>query len=171
MIAATNRDLEALVAEGRFRQDLFYRLHVVSITTPPLRERREDIPLLARHFLLKDAKESARPAPAISPEAEALLVNYAWPGNVRELENAMENAIVSSDTNVLRPEDLRLGLSRRPKALRNYYEFKKESNIEFLTNALARANGDRRQAAASVGLPPNSFDKMMRRLGMTDPLQ
>ncbi|MFN6963210.1 MAG: sigma-54-dependent transcriptional regulator [Pyrinomonadaceae bacterium] len=98
IIAATNRDLEDEVAAGRFRDDLFYRLNVVEISIPPLRERRDDIPLLARHFATAAARRQRCSEKSISPEAMTALVNYSWPGNVRELENAVERAfILSSD--------------------------------------------------------------------------
>ena len=93
-IAATNRDLEAMVKEGTFRFDLFYRLNILRIQLPPLRERREDIPLLAEAFLKKHATAMNKPVGRISPEAMNLLLNYDWPGNVRELENAIERALV-----------------------------------------------------------------------------
>ena len=106
VIAATNRDLGALVASGRFREDLFYRLSVVTLHLPPLRERREDIPVLAMHFLRRYAAENAKPVSDIAPETMALLVAYDWPGNVRELEHAIERAIAMTTNPVLRPEDL-----------------------------------------------------------------
>src|SRR5262249_46509691 len=93
VIAATNRDLGSLIAGGRFREDLFYRASVVTLRVPPLRERREDIPLLAAYFLGKYAAASGRPVTAIAPEAMALLVAYDWPGNIRELEHAVERAV------------------------------------------------------------------------------
>ena len=94
LIAATNRNLEQAVREGRFRQDLYYRLAVLKITMPALRERRDDIPMLARHFVQKHAKRcKVKPRP-VSREALSCLVNYDWPGNVRELENAIERALV-----------------------------------------------------------------------------
>ncbi|GBC80960.1 Transcriptional regulatory protein ZraR [bacterium HR10] len=108
LIAATNKDLEALVAEGRFREDLYYRLNVFSITIPPLRERREDIPLLAEHFLKKFAQSMNKPILGISPEALALLERYDWPGNVRELQNAIERAVLVCRGREIRPEDLPL---------------------------------------------------------------
>jgi len=88
IIAATNRDLEADVASGRFRRDLFYRLNVVSIRLPPLRERKEDIPLLVEHFVRKFNERMGKKVKGVSPEAMRLLMDYDWPGNVRELENA-----------------------------------------------------------------------------------
>ena len=106
VIAATNKDLGALVADGKFREDLFYRLSVVTISLPPLRERREDIPLLARHFLEAYADVNARPACRITPEAMARLVAFDWPGNVRELQHAVEQAAALSASSLLSPEDL-----------------------------------------------------------------
>jgi two-component system, NtrC family, response regulator PilR len=93
IIAATNKDFEREIAEGRFREDLYYRLSVIPILVPPLRERREDIPLLARHFLESFRKTMEKPIEAISPEAMTRLESYDWPGNVRELENTMERAV------------------------------------------------------------------------------
>src|ERR1700719_313509 len=101
IIAATNVDLRQLVREGRFREDLFYRLNVISIELPPLRQRKEDIPLLVEHFLQKYSEENERPRRRISTEALRLLVSYSWPGNVRELENTIERAVVlSSDSDI-----------------------------------------------------------------------
>src|SRR5207302_74926 len=93
IIAATNKDFEKEIAEGRFREDLYYRLSVIPIQVPALRERREDIPLLARHFLERFRKTMEKPIDAISPEAMSKLEAYDWPGNVRELENTMERAV------------------------------------------------------------------------------
>jgi DNA-binding NtrC family response regulator len=106
VIAATNKDLGHLVAAGRFREDLFYRLSVVTIVLPPLRERREDIPLLAAHFLRKYAIANDRSISHISPEAMALLVAYDWPGNVRELEHAIEHAVALTLNPTILPADL-----------------------------------------------------------------
>lgn len=105
-VTATNRDLEAMVKEGTFRFDLFYRLNVVRISVPPLRERREDIPLLAEALLKKHAVAMNRPVPRISPEAVDLLLSYDWPGNVRELENALERALVIGRGSEIQPSSL-----------------------------------------------------------------
>jgi two-component system, NtrC family, response regulator AtoC len=110
VIAATNRSLQRLTKKGEFREDLFYRLHVVKIDLPPLRERVEDIPLLATHFAGKYAKPGDQPK-TISPEAMELLINYWWPGNIRELENAIERACVTTRDNSIRPENLPAELS------------------------------------------------------------
>jgi two-component system, NtrC family, response regulator AtoC len=106
VIAATNRNLADLVRQGTFRQDLYYRLNVVAIHLPPLRERVEDIPLLAGHFLKRYSQESGKSVTAISDRAMELLCAYSWPGNIRELENAMEQAVVLSNQPVLTPDDL-----------------------------------------------------------------
>ncbi|HEY7211556.1 MAG TPA: sigma 54-interacting transcriptional regulator, partial [Bryobacteraceae bacterium] len=106
IIAATNRDLGEDVREGRFREDLFHRLNVVNLESPPLRDRRDDIPLLARYFLQRSAERCKRHIAGLSPEAEELIVQYSWPGNVRELENAMERAVVFGVSEWVLPEDL-----------------------------------------------------------------
>jgi two-component system, NtrC family, response regulator HydG len=104
-VAATNKNLETLVKAGTFRPDLYYRLHVFCIELPPLRERREDIPLLVNHFLNKFCLATSRPVPAISQEALEVLIRHDWPGNVRELENAVERALVVGRASEIRPSD------------------------------------------------------------------
>jgi two-component system response regulator PilR (NtrC family) len=106
VIAATNQDLPRLVSDGRFREDLFYRLNVIPIQLPPLRDRREDIPLLAEHFLTKYATQMDKPVRTISHDAQGLLEAYSWPGNVRELENAIERAVALEQTPAVLPESL-----------------------------------------------------------------
>ena len=106
VVAATNFNLAEAVRLGEFRQDLFYRLNVVAIHLPPLRDRRDDIPLLAQHFLKQYSEENNKPVPMISDDAMALLCSYAWPGNIRELENAIEQAVALAYHSVLTPEDL-----------------------------------------------------------------
>ncbi len=101
IIAATNADLEAAVQQGTFREDLFYRLNVITVTLPPLRKRTEDMPLLAQHFLAYYARENEKAIREISPRAMELLLDYSWPGNVRELENVIERAVVLSTGEVL----------------------------------------------------------------------
>jgi transcriptional regulator with PAS, ATPase and Fis domain len=106
VICATNRDLEKAVADGAFREDLYYRLNVFSVFVPPLRERKGDIPILANYFMTQLARARAKPIARIAPEAMDALVRYDWPGNVRELENAIERAMVVGKPPVLRAEDL-----------------------------------------------------------------
>ncbi|MEK6254141.1 MAG: sigma-54 dependent transcriptional regulator [Gemmatimonadales bacterium] len=112
LVCATNRDLEALIEEGSFREDLYYRINVFVIDLPPLRDRPDDIPALTRHFIEKYAHAMGKPVKDVSPEVEALLVSYAWPGNVRELENAVERSMVIGREDSVQPEDLPLPLAR-----------------------------------------------------------
>ncbi|RLB59027.1 MAG: sigma-54-dependent Fis family transcriptional regulator [Deltaproteobacteria bacterium] len=113
VIAATNQDLQARVAAGRFRQDLFYRLHIVPIQLPPLRERRQDIPLLVEHFLGKLARRTGKNITAVEPAALQMLQDYPWPGNVRELENVVEQAMVFAEGDTIRTGDLPSALCQR----------------------------------------------------------
>jgi two-component system response regulator PilR (NtrC family) len=106
VIAATNQDLQKMVAEGRFREDLYYRINVIQVHLPPLRDRREDVPLLAEHFLAKYAGGVERAVRGISHEAQELLATYSWPGNVRELENVIERAVALEQTALVLPESL-----------------------------------------------------------------
>jgi DNA-binding NtrC family response regulator len=108
LVAATNKDLKGLAAAGGFRQDLYFRLSVFPVEVPPLRERREDIPILARHFVVRFAAEQKKRPPALPPETVEALVRHAWPGNVRELENAIERALILGDGDRLLPEHLNL---------------------------------------------------------------
>jgi len=106
VIAATNRDLRAMVADGGFRDDLYYRINVLSIDVPPLRERREDIPVLIDYFLRKHTNNSSRPVSGLTPETKKLMNEYGWPGNVRQLESAIERAILLSEGDLITVEDL-----------------------------------------------------------------
>jgi two-component system NtrC family response regulator len=114
VVAASNRDLKEEVEAGRFREDLFYRLNVVHLHLPPLRQRQEDIPLLAAHFIKKYVKENLRDKTRITPEALKVLIHYAWPGNVRELENVMERAVILCSNNIISPQDLPAELAPAP---------------------------------------------------------
>jgi DNA-binding NtrC family response regulator len=111
LIAATNKNLESMIGEGQFREDLYYRINVFSLTIPPLRERCEDIPLLADHFLTKFARSMNRPVAGISSAASQILKEHEWPGNVRELQNALERAVLVCKSEKIEPEDLPLHLN------------------------------------------------------------
>ncbi len=115
VIGATNRDLRKLIAEGQFREDLFYRLNVITLLVPPLRERKEDVPVLIEHFLKRFTRDRGLPAREISPDAMRALCDYSWPGNVRELENAIERLVVTARTEVIDVESLSDEV-RAPKA-------------------------------------------------------
>ena len=119
LVCATHRDLDEMMRRGSLREDLYYRLNVVSISLPPLRERREDIPLLVEHFLRKYEQETAQPAPAVSQEAQRLLTAYGWPGNVRELENVVERAVLLSTHGVITPDTLPPRLHGAAPAVQN----------------------------------------------------
>jgi len=106
VVAATNRDLRAMVSDGRFRDDLYYRINVLSIDVPPLRERREDIPVLLDYFLKKHTRNTSRLVKGLTPETRRMMQDYAWPGNVRQLESAIERAILLCEGDMITPEDL-----------------------------------------------------------------
>jgi two-component system response regulator PilR (NtrC family) len=169
VIAATNRDLEKAVAEGAFREDLYYRLDVIPITLPPLRQRTEDIPLLAQHFLQKFARAGGKAAPTLSPEAEKLLMTYEWKGNVRELENLIERAVAFGGSATIKEEDVAGWLHRPAAAARSAYptDLPPEGlDLEHLVNAiekdlllkaLERAKWVKKRAAKLLQLDARSF--------------
>ena len=167
LLAATNQDLEKAIKDGRFRPDLYYRLNVIAMVLPPLRERRDDIPLLANYFAARYCERSNRPVMEISPEARAYLVNYDWPGNVRELGNAMERAVVLGSGDVIRPEHLPedlLGIEI-PKMTR-FHEVVKETKREIILKALKQANGSYTEAAKALGLQATYLHRLVRNLNL-----
>jgi two-component system, NtrC family, response regulator PilR len=173
IIAATNKDFEKEIAEGRFREDLYYRLSVIPVQLPPLRERREDIPLLARHFLETFRKAMAKPIESVSPEAMRRLESYDWPGNVRELENTMERAVALETTGeiTLRVLPDRIagysgtltlaaangGTSTFPPEGVDFEKEIAEAERRYLQGALERAHGVRTQAADLLKISYRSF--------------
>jgi DNA-binding NtrC family response regulator len=167
VIAATNRPLEAMVRERRFREDLFYRLNVIPINVPPLRERREDIPLLAEHFLRLFAREMGKDVAGFAPAVLERLTAHGWPGNVRELENVIERAVALETTDLIRvdqlPEFMR-GASPGPAAEApsltegfNLDAHLSSIESELLRRALDQAAGDRGLAARLLGITPRSL--------------
>ncbi|MBI4909508.1 MAG: sigma 54-interacting transcriptional regulator [Acidobacteria bacterium] len=174
LIAATNRDLAGEVKKGVFREDLYHRLNVVALRTPPLRDRKDDIPLLAGHFLKKSAAACSRRVAGISPEAEQCLVAYGWPGNVRELENAIERAVVLGDSDTLLPEDLPEALLEAGPAVDlagAYYSSVGGAKREAIVKAWEQAKGDYKGAAQLLGIHPNSLLRLVRNLGLRDQLK
>ncbi|HZQ97049.1 MAG TPA: sigma 54-interacting transcriptional regulator [Candidatus Sulfotelmatobacter sp.] len=174
LIAATNRDLENAVRKGEFRQDLYYRLAVVKLTMPPLRERREDIPMLTRHFVQKNAKRcKVKPKP-VSREVMAALVNYEWPGNVRELENAVERALVMGSSDMILLEDLPESLleQEQPGEMHEgrYHASVKELKKQLIVNAVEQTRGNYVEAAGILGVHPNYLHRLIRNLGLKDEL-
>jgi DNA-binding NtrC family response regulator len=181
VIAATNQDLRAALEQGTFREDLYYRLNVVPISIPPLREHKEDIPYLVDHFLARLARESAKPITSITPAAMRLLMDFHWPGNIRELENIIERAVALSSGTMLDVGDIRLdvgpggavvgpGMSANdasgpflpPGMTLEQYE------DEIIKEALRRATGNKSQAARLLGLSRNAFRYRLSKLGVPD---
>ena len=174
LIAATNRDLDEAVKQGAFRQDLYYRLAVVRLTMPPLRERREDIPMLTRHFVQKHAKKCKVKTKPISREAMAALVNYEWPGNIRELENAIERALVMGSSDMVLLEDLPESLLEQ-NAPEEMPEGKYQSSVKqlkkhLILDAVGQTGGNYVEAAQILGVHPNYLHRLIRNLGIKDEL-
>jgi len=170
IITATNKDLEEAARNGSFRQDLYYRINVISINMPPLRERREDIPLLASYFAAKCGQKVKRRIMGISPDARSCLMAYDWPGNVRELENAIERATVLGATDFILPEDLpeavlEAALLPIPQQMK-YYEALKEAKKQLILDALEHAGGNYTEAAKLLGVHPNNLHRLMRNLNL-----
>ncbi len=172
MIAATNRNLDVALKSGEFREDLYYRLNVVSILMPPLRERRDDIPLLATYFVADYSRKCKRRVTGLSAEARRLLCAYDWPGNVRQLENAIERAVVLGSTELIIPEDLPETVLENGAAGGEsgvgYYEAIKEAKRELITRTLQQAAGNFTEAAKLLGIHPNNLHRLMRNLNLRD---
>jgi transcriptional regulator with GAF, ATPase, and Fis domain len=175
LIAATNCNLEQAVRDGAFRKDLYYRLAVLKVTMPTLRERREDIPMLARHFVQKHAKRcKVKPRP-ISREALSCLVNYDWPGNVRELENAIERALVLGSSDMVLPEDLPESLLERTPSPEmteaKYHAALKELKKQLIRDAVEQTQGSYADAARILGVHPNYLHRLIRNLELKETLR
>jgi DNA-binding NtrC family response regulator len=172
-VAATNTDLERAMAEGKFRQDLYYRLNVVSLTLPPLRDRKDDIELLAHHFVDKYSRELKRPSKPISPQTLALLASYDWPGNVRELENIIERAVVLSKGPAIEPGNLpNLGQQhgQSPTDINgSYHDVVKAFKRDLVRAALVRTNGNQTKAAEVLGLRRTYLSRLLKGLGIREP--
>jgi transcriptional regulator with GAF, ATPase, and Fis domain len=193
VIAATNRNLDDAVRQGTFRSDLYYRLNIFPITVPPLRERREDIPMLAENFLQTYAKRYQLKCVEIGPDAMKSLVAYDWPGNVRELRNAIERSAVLADGKSLRPEDLpdeirSAQLSQKPAEtfqrssptktveaedvlhipyLEDFREARREFERAYIERVLAETGGNVTRAAERVGMHRQSLQQKLKDLGLT----
>jgi DNA-binding NtrC family response regulator len=174
LVCATNRDLAQMVKEGKFREDLYYRLSVVPLRLPPLRERPDDIPLLLVHYLERFAKENGSAPAKLSPEAQAVLTRYAWPGNIRELRNACENLAVLRAGRVVAPADLdpRFALAAPPAALPlagpNALD-REQNEKQLLRQALAAAGGNRTRAAELMGISRRTLHRKLLQWPELDP--
>jgi DNA-binding NtrC family response regulator len=167
LIAATNQDLQALMREGAFREDLFHRLNVITIRIPPLRERKEDILPLARYFLGRSADKEEKSITRISPEAERLLLDYAWPGNVRELENAIERAVIRSLDNQLRDDDFQLDAEARdqPAALDGMADDMTLAEVEraYILKVLEQNEGNKKATAKVLDIGYNTLWRKLKK--------
>ena len=170
VVAATNRELRAEVAAGRFREDLYFRLAVVPIVLPPLRERRDDVLPLARSFLAAANAQLGRAVTGFSPEVERWLVAHAWPGNVRELENAIERGVVLASGERLELEDVALGASAKPApsepAGEGLQGFLEQAAAERIRKALTDAGGVKAEAARRLAIDRTTLYRLMRRYGI-----
>jgi DNA-binding NtrC family response regulator len=182
LIAATNKELEKMIKEGNFREDLYYRLNIVPIYLPPLKERQEDISMLAMHFLKEYADETGKRVKTFTPEAIEKLMIYTWPGNVRELENVIERTVVMIDDEMVRPEHIILPGQKEKESLGDYVpitseelkEVKKKlrekvvEDIErtFVLNALERHNWNVTRAAEEVGMLRTNFQALMKKYNL-----
>ena len=175
VIAATNKSLVEVVKTGAFRADLYHRLNVVNLTTPALRDRREDIPALTEHFIVKFSRKCKMRAKPLSEEARACLMKYAWPGNIRELENAVERALVLGSSDTILPDDLPetvVEMGSSASSLKAHYhaaitDFKKR----LVREAFREAKGNYLEAAKTLGMHPNSLLRLIRNLDIRADLQ
>jgi two-component system response regulator PilR (NtrC family) len=175
ILAATNEDLRDLVTEGRFREDLYYRLAVISIDLPPLRRRQEDIPLLAEHFLARFNKDNRKEIEGFTPDVMALFMEYGWPGNVRELENVVERGVVLATASHIEVESLPADLfgpgrtPRVPGLVEGVGLSQAVADFEsaLIQAALEKAGGVQKKAAEILGLKPTTLNEKIKRLGIT----
>jgi Nif-specific regulatory protein len=195
LLAATNKDLEAAIQDGSFRADLYYRLNVFTLTLPPLRERRDDIPLLAAYFVNHFAEQAGKRLKGMAPAARQCLLNYDWPGNVRELQNALERAVVLCSTDFILPEDLPDNVAEADKPLAlaptlqappayaapteplplttptSYRDAVKAARKQIILNAFVQAQYSHQAAAKLLGLHPNNLHRELSRLNLRDLLK
>jgi transcriptional regulator with PAS, ATPase and Fis domain len=172
VIAATNRDIEGLVSQGRFREDLYYRVNVLRIHLPPLRERREDIEPLAYYLMQKLCRTLKKKISGFSTQALNLLKSYDWPGNIRQLSNTIERAILLEDDEIIRPESIALPMIGKPAAKEMQaaalsLKLTAEREKEMILNALERNLWIQKDAALQLGLSPRAMNYRIKRLGIS----
>jgi two-component system response regulator HydG len=171
LISATNRDLDEMVKEKQFREDLFFRIKGVTILLPPLRERREDIPLLSYYFLKQAAERYGKPNLSMKPQTQQLLVGYSWPGNVRQLKNVIENMVVLSPEGELGPEtlpsEIRPGNHAPVGGMNNLVGISMaQAEQELIRNTLKMTNGNREQTAKILGIGERTLYRKIKEYGM-----
>nr|MBP6993197.1 sigma-54-dependent Fis family transcriptional regulator [Spirochaetota bacterium] len=171
VVAATNKDLETAVQEGKFREDLYYRLNVITIRIPPLRDRKDDILTLARHFMNKYSKENNKAVNEISPESKSILESYLWPGNVRELENTISKAVIFESGNILTPDTFpeRMRLPSNASAMSGEDLMTlEEVSRTYIVKVLEMTGGNKARASEILGINRTSLWRMIQRLGITE---
>lgn len=173
VIAATNQDLTQLIESGKFRKDLYYRLNIISIEVPPLRDRKEDIPLLVEEFIKKHSSHTRKKIEGLSRQAKAVLMDYDWPGNIRELENVLERAIILTKDSILTPEDFPDSLHKPSMSgaisgngKRRLKDALKDPEREIIVQALKNADGNRNEAAKILGINRTTLYKKMRKFNL-----
>ncbi|MCW5977957.1 MAG: sigma 54-interacting transcriptional regulator [Bryobacteraceae bacterium] len=175
VIAATNRDLRAAIKAGQFRDDLYYRLNVLALEMPPLRDRRADIPLLAAYFADKFARQAGRRNPGLSAEVRAILMNYDWPGNVRELENVVERAVVLGVGERIVVEDLPETLVESVPiqlgATSGFHQAIQQEKRRLIVQAIRDASGSHNEAAKALGIQPTYLSRLIRSLNLKDDIK
>ncbi|MBP7736546.1 MAG: sigma-54-dependent Fis family transcriptional regulator [Spirochaetes bacterium] len=171
VVAATNKDLENTVKEGKFREDLFYRLNVITIPIPPLRDRKDDILPLALYFMTKYSKENSKAVNEITPEAKSILESYQWPGNVRELENTISKAVIFESGSRLTPdtfpERMRLPSNESPMSGEDLMTLEEVSRA-YIIKVLEMTGGNKAKASEILGINRTSLWRMIQRLGITE---
>ena len=166
VLAATNKDLFNLVSKGTFREDLYFRLNVINISVPPLRERGDDILLLARHFAARFAKELEKPVPRFSENALRVLARYDWPGNVRELENVIQRLLVMTDGDLIEIPDLPPLMRFSASAINGLNRSLAEVEKDHIRNVLAKVGGNKTRAAEILGIDRKT---LREKLKLSDP--
>ena len=170
IVSASNKNLEESVKAEKFREDLYYRLSVVPLKLPPLRKRKEDIPLLMDHFLSRLSNKMKKAVPEVSEDAMGMLVDYAWPGNVRELEHTVERILILEDTDMIRPRDLPSFISRRQGEFQMFSEEPlslRELEKKYIRFVLARTKGKKAKAADILGINRKTLGQKIKRYGLS----
>ena len=171
LLAATNQDLDKAIKEGRFREDLFYRLNVINIDMPPLRKRRDDIPLLINYFLEKNLTQKKKKIDSVSPDAMKIFTGYDWPGNVRELENVIERAVILTTRNVIMPEDLPASIQTAKAQVEDQTEELGEKTLEdlerhYILKALDKYSWNQKKASDVLGISTTTLWRKLKSYGI-----
>lgn len=168
LVTATNQDIEARIKEGSFREDLYYRINVIEITIPPLRQRKEDIPLLAEHFIGKFSEQNRRNVKGLTPEAMDILTRYSWPGNIRELANVMERAVVMCPGELIEPRCLPQKLSAGEEAAHLLKERMNEYERNLIMGSYENHNHNKEATASALGIDLATLYRKMKKLSIED---